>query len=660
MRRFLLCAVLATGMLQANAQELQLTRQPAKTSFDTGNLIAKAPAREAADENTIYWGYPTAPLRSFGMGWQPEVIAQSIAVPANLLKGCKLKGVSLVINNVSHVKDVNVWVSAALPVDYTTGDIMNFTPDITGMASGQMTDIMFDTPYTIGDNNFYVGYTFTQTEMTTEGDFYPLPIYDGSQEMDGGYWLYTSGTFPFWFNMYGFGYGNLAMDLILDVSDCEAQGSVKVGDIGIHTAKAGGELSMDIPLTNGAGFVKDIDFTYTEGENTVTDHIKLDKPMTRLSEMMPFTIQMNAPSDPSATPVALSIDQVNGKANAEDVLNESEGTIISISKEGARRTVYEAFTTIDDPREVLAMAAYPLLKEAVGDKMIAINAHFSTSDETPDPMTCDDYDDTGFTITGGTLPVYIFDRQLQTNPYYGRTGADQNGQYHFRTNEVFEQVNSRICEADFGLTANWVDEDKTKIEANTTSTFYFNSDEPFYAIGFVLTEDNVSYEGTTQVNALSPDYEQWPGYKPENNTLFPDDDLKEYTTGPAAIENPVNQNIVRGAWGALNGIDGSVEAFTNAIDQSFSTTLDISEKEVLDKQNLKLVALLINLLDGSIANAAEVALGDNTVVGITNTGSDLNRVEARYNIGGQQLSTPKKGLNIVKLSNGKTVKVNIR
>ena len=197
MRRFLLCTVLATGMLQANAQELQLTRQPAKTSFDTGNLIAKAPAREAADENTIYWGYPKAPLRSFGMGWQPEVIAQGIAVPANLLKGCKLKGVSLVISNVPHVKDVNVWVSAALPADYTTGDIMNFTPDITGMASGQMTDIMFDTPYTIGDNNFYVGYTFTQTEMTADGDFYPLPIYDGSQEMDGGYWLYTSGTFPF-------------------------------------------------------------------------------------------------------------------------------------------------------------------------------------------------------------------------------------------------------------------------------------------------------------------------------------------------------------------------------------------------------------------------------------------------------------------------------
>ena len=659
MKRFLLCAVLAAGMQQANAQQLQLTKQPTPTTFDTGSLLAKAPAREAADENTIYWGYPTAPVNTFGMGWQPEVIAQGIAVPANLLKGCKLKGVTLMISNVPHVKDVNVWVSAALPADYTTGDIMNFAPDLAGITSGQMTDILFDTPYTIGDNNFYVGYTFTQTEMTENSDYYPLTIYDGSREMDGGYWLYTSGTFPFWFNMYGFGYGNLAFDLILDISECEAQGSVKVGDIGIQTAKAGGELSMDIPLTNGAGFVKDIDFTYTEGDNSATYHWVLDKPLTRLNEVKPFTLQMEAPSEPSATPVALSVDQVNGKANAEDVLNESEGMVITISKEGSRRTVYEAFTTIDDPREVLAMAAYPLLKEAAGDKMIAINAHFSTKDDQPDPMACEDYDDTGFTITNGILPVYIFDRKLQTNPYYGRTGAGSDGKYHFRTNEVFNEVNSRISESDFGLSVRWADEDMTKIEATTTSTFYFNSEEPFYAIGFVLTEDNVSYEGTTQDNALSPDYEEWPGYKPENNTLFPDDDLKEYTTGPATIENPVNQNIVRGAWGALNGIDGSIDAIENAVEQNYTTTLDISAKEVLDKKNLKLVALLINLMDGSIANAAEVML-DETAVGITTQGSDVNSVAARYNIGGQMLNTPKKGLNIVKLSNGKTMKVNIR
>ena len=51
---------------------------------------------------------------------------------------------------------------------------------------------------------------------------------------------------------------------------------------------------------------------------------------------------------------------------------------------------------------------------------------------------------------------------------------------------------------------------------------------------------------------------------------------------------------------------------------------------------------------------------DETAVGITTQGSDVNSVAARYNIGGQMLNTPKKGLNIVKLSNGKTMKVNIR
>ena len=63
MRRFLLCAVLAAGMQQANAQQLQLTNQPAPTTFDTGNLLAKAPASQktvwpnrqaATDTLTVY------------------------------------------------------------------------------------------------------------------------------------------------------------------------------------------------------------------------------------------------------------------------------------------------------------------------------------------------------------------------------------------------------------------------------------------------------------------------------------------------------------------------------------------------------------------------------------------------------------------------------
>ena len=75
---------------------------------------------------------------------------------------------------------------------------------------------------------------------------------------------------------------------------------------------------------------------------------------------------------------------------------------------------------------------------------------------------------------------------------------DGNGTYHFNADKTFNDVNSRACEVDFELTAQWADDSKTQLEATTQTTFYLNSEEPFYAIGFVLTEDDVCYEEVKQ------------------------------------------------------------------------------------------------------------------------------------------------------------------
>lgn len=661
-RKLLLLAALTAGIMQTNAQDINISKRPGTSSFGNAQAVNKAPQLKAEDGDIIRWGYPQAAIWSGGLNYEPETISQGITVPAKLLKGAKLKGVSIVLPYVPNLKDINVWVSSQLPADYVTGDIINVSPDPETLASKEFTDVMFDTPYTIGDEDFYVGYNFTQVEMTDEDDYWPLWRYDGAQEISGGYWLYTSTTFPSWFNISGYGYGNAAIDLLLDISECTAQGSVKVSEIGVTTAKTGDEVKFDLTLFNAGGFVKDIDFTYTQDGKDLSAHLPLGQPMTRLAQTSPLSLSTLVPTEPAAYDVSLSIDKVNGQDNAEDVTNETEGKLIAISQPADRRSVYEAFTTMSDAREVLAMGAYPLLKQAVGDKMIAINAHFSTSEENPDVLACADYDDAGFTLTNGTLPLYIIDRRQPMNPYYGLTPMDENKTYHFNADKVFNTVNERLCEADFGLTAKWADDAKTQIEATTATTFYFDSDEPFYAIGFVLTEDNVSYDGTVQVNALSPDYfDDWNYYYPENNKLFPDDDLAEYTTGSDSIDNPVNHNVVRGAWNALNGIDESIVAMKNGTEQSYSTTLDINGKEVLDKNNLKLVALLINLYDSSIANAAEVKLGDETVGvrGVVTEGLSVIE-EARFAANGQQISTPQKGLNIVKLSNGKTMKVIVR
>ena len=427
------------------------------------------------------------------------------------------------------------------------------------------------------------------------------------------------------------------------------------------TVKTGEEVRFNMGMLNQAGFVKSIDYTFTQDGESVERHLDLESPLTRLLQVGQFEVQAATPEVAAMQPVSLSVDKVNGTDNAETVLNETEGAIIAVDKVGQRRSVYEAFTTISSPQEVLAMASLPLLRNAVGDKMIAINAHFTADDENPDPMNCEDYSDLAFSLTNGTLPAYYIDRLQQFNPYFGTTPMDGNGTYHFNADKTFNDVNSRACEVDFELTAQWADDSKTQLEATTQTTFYLNSEEPFYAIGFVLTEDDVCYEEVKQQNALSPDYfDDWNWSYPENNKLFPDDDLREYTTGPAEISAPVNQNVVRGAWEPVAGIDGSVEAIESDKAQQFTTVLDIADKTVLDKNNLKLVALLINLYDGSIVNAAEVSLSDETTAVASLGANDSQKVSSRYSVSGQLLKAPHKGLNIVKLANGKTLKMIVR
>lgn len=611
------------------------------------------------NNNTIHWGYPDAPLNHFGMAYMPETIAMAIKVPGTLLEGSVMKGVSIVLPAPQDLKEAKVWASTVQPTDYATGDIINKTLDLSSVEGKKSIDILFDESYTITDQDFYVGYTFTQTDAFTDPDSYtPLWMYDWAKEVPGSFYLYTSTTFPMWFDMYGFNYGNAPIDLILDMTDCKAKGNVQVSEVGYKTVKTGVKPEIALTLTNNGGFVTDFDITTDVDGKKTTSHVVLDEPVCRLKESVGYILNIDALADSKVVPLTVSVDKVNGKTNAETVTNETEGSLIAISKEASRRSVLESFTTIDDDREVLAMASYPLLKKALGDKLIIINSHFSTSDETPDPMANEDYDELGFAMTGGVLPLYIIDRKQQTNPYYGLNTTDADGKYHFVADKVVNDVNSLASEADFKLQAAWTDETKNSITATAQTTFYLNSNDPLYTIGFVLTEDNVSYEGTKQGNALSADYEEdWGGgyiYKPENNKLFPDDDLAIYTSGSPVIENPVNDYIVRGAWGAKTGIDNSIEAIENNKQQVYSTTLNIENKKVLDKKNLKLVALLIRLLDGTIVNADEVGISE-VPTGISTLNAD-SRNEERFTLDGRQLSAPAKGLNIVKMANGKVVK----
>lgn len=70
--------------------------------------------------------------------------------------------------------------------------------------------------------------------------------------------------------------------------------------------------------------------------------------------------------------------------------------------------------------------------------------------------------------------------------------------------------------------------------------------------------------------------------------------------------------------------------------------------------------MVINTTTGRIENAAKAQVIFNPT-GISSVENNDNGVElARYNMSGQRISSDSKGINIIKMSNGKTVKQLVR
>lgn len=119
-----------------------------------------------------------------------------------------------------------------------------------------------------------------------------------------------------------------------------------------------------------------------------------------------------------------------------------------------------------------------------------------------------------------------------------------------------------------------------------------------------------------------------------------------------------HQHVIRdfnSAWGTPVTWEGN----------KFSATYEFDVDSAWKKDDLKVVAFLNkhstkSRIDNRIENVAGKNLIQNST-SIESVGSAYNVVEvARYNAAGQRISGKQKGLNIVKLSNGKTLKIMVK
>lgn len=223
------------------------------------------------------------------------------------------------------------------------------------------------------------------------------------------------------------------------------------------------------------------------------------------------------------------------------------------------------------------------MKEKYPDSFISIAVHGGDVMEEPTYMTALE----NFTTS---YPNSFLNRRVWCDPYFG-------------LEEQLRQVMSEAATTALAVSARYTDNSRSAAAVAIRSKFAFSSTEARYAYAIVVTEDEVrgSTSDYDQMNAYSGSSLEMGGYE-----LLP-------PRVPAS--QMVYQHVARAIYPGFEGIPSSLPAVLNREEEMLFQT-DISlPANILNKENLKIVALLIDEKTGEICNAAQTNVSGSTATG---------------------------------------------
>ncbi len=609
-----------------------------------------APITRAAS-SYMWWGYPDAggSVNVLGFDILGELLNGgslltgqknynlAMEVPKSFA-GAIVDSINIAFWEPSTMSNLKIWFSeyktdasgnVVLPTSPAKADY-SFTVDAKTVSAKAFNDFKLPQSYKIPANGCVVGYSFTDIAGTT-----PILSHATNGTEGGFYFQYNVNTLTrSWFDFSAEGYGDLTISLHMDASMLSKNKAMLydfnddfVTTIGRSVSLIGYVLNEAVVPINEISYI-----VYQDGVASEEQTVQLSQPVMNKT-LGSFLFTMNTTKE-GVNSCEVEITKVNGEPNETSNIRRATATAIALDKFAERTSVIEEFTGSwcgYCPRGTVGLNR---LKSIYGDKIITLAIHYN------DPMLCRSYND--FLGNAYGFPDAMVDRAYHGDPYMG-----MNRSYVFAADKMVEAVaDTYLSEGTIALNALWTDNSKTKIKVEASSTFlYTRTDENPYAIVFVLSEDGMTGTGT--------DWQQANYYS--GATDFNDPDMLKYINGGNYVDEVFNHVAVQ-AWDVVTGMDGSVASVTRATPQTFETTLDISENTLIqNKSNLSLAALLINRKNGRIVNAAQVKLSDATgIVGVEET----KPVEATYyNINGMRTNTPSKGINIIRKTDGKVVKV---
>ena len=651
MKKFFVSVALAAFSVLANAQVVIPVHEGNGLFHKSGEKIVlnnsnqaklAAPKKAASLDNTELWGYFLGGMdetMGVGVGSAATYYAGYFVPGDGLLKGSSINGVNLPVWTTTYMSNVSIWISEDLETN-----VVEQSVNTRSLSQLAFNAVALDEPYAIPEEGVFVGVKFSITRVATNGDAYPVlctgetDAYTNSLVMK----FTSSGGSADWED-YSSDFGSFAMQLFCsNLTLPERSASFKSASP--TSTLPGAEVSLPVVISSdGAEGVQSIDYVVEINGNKTTNHLDLTTPIAGgISKSGSATISFTAPEEYGAYTANISIEKVNGDTNAasDNVLAVTNKVVTKIA---TRRTVVEEFTGTGCGYCPRGWAGMELLKETK-ENFIGIAFHqYNTSD----PMyVANYYSIYNLGITGA--PGCAMDRKLLgIDPYYGSANSILDD---------FDNCNAILPDVDVTVSGTFND---NYTAVNITADVEYLMDGDKYTVAYVLTADGLS--GTSSA------WRQSNYYSTSAATGDPliDQFCRGGKYGSSYVFLTFNDVMIGSSYNNAGSnlapaLEGEVKAGTTAtgtytVNMPTKTTL----KEAINTDEVYAIALVI-ASDGTIANAARAKVTD-VATSVEKAIADVNAKEvARYNAAGQTISDTQKGLNIVKLSNGKTMKVIVK
>lgn len=500
-------------------------------------------------------------------------------------------------------------------------------------------DVTLTTPVTIEDGFKYrICYDFTSVPQK-----YPLVVdqdVNPGGAVDGGCLMYGNlgqGGEIIWKN-FGTQYGNFCIQAVVKGGNFPDEDITVSSFTSTKFVQAGQNIAYSYRIKNNGNNIPSAYTIDVMLDNNVIGTTETPVALTNSPQIVNGNATIPADAVSGKHTLAVKVAKINGQAPTEYTEDDIAGMDVSVYTESMLRqkNLVEEFTSTKCPNCPLAWPVLEALTELRND--IVIMAHHDNIPQPGDPMVCDESLALSNTYNQTGDPCAMFNRYYETNTELNsaQTITLGIGYYPQYVNQAAEMLNQVIE------------------NSNTMPSFANINIKSEYNESTRELNVEVYGNGANGFNEIM-------GEDAVLSVFLTEDGIQSAQTGGSrdAIHNHVTRKALSDAFG------GAINWNGNTYSNKYTITLDSSWKP----ENMHVVAFInrpvgneTSIDDVYVNNAETCKLGESITAGIeapiTDKGTGVE-VE-RYTVDGRKISKPVKGLNIVKMSDGRTIKVIVK